>query len=115
MSAELASSELFDRLVAASESAFGHAYFKSAYHALAGAMHCAEQDGDTARLRLVAGIVRTQQTGVEAASPATPTRDTAGMGGPSGFYQTLQRQLTATIRVVELRNSLGMRAGLRLL
>jgi hypothetical protein len=37
------------------------------------------------------------------------------MGGPSGFYQTLQRQLTATIRLVELRNSLGPRTGLRLL
>jgi hypothetical protein len=78
MSATIPSAELFDRFISDSESAFGHCYFKSAYHALAGAMHCAEQEGDALRLRTI-------------------------------------RQLAATIRLVELRNSLGPRTRLNLL
>jgi hypothetical protein len=115
MSATIPSAELFDRFISDSESAFGHCYFKSAYHALAGAMHCAEQEGDALRLRTIMGLVRSQQRGIEAASFTRPAHEVAGMGGPKGFYETLQRQLAATIRLVELRNSLGPRTRLNLL
>jgi hypothetical protein len=52
---------VFDNLMRDSKDAFAKGYYAVAYHALAGAMHCAESLADLARLRLVADQAAWQQ------------------------------------------------------
>ena len=82
---------LFDRLMAVNREAFGGAHYSAAYHALAGALHCAVDGGDAPGLREVGRVAAEQGDLIEISAPgyehSTASARARGLVKP-GIYTT---------------------------
>ena len=89
-------------------SAAGH--YEAAYHAFMGAMHCAEDAGDAARLTEVARQLRQSKQTIDALDPPHRLSTRSSHGGRSIFEtgatmaEAIIQRLTARERVEQLRH-----------
>jgi hypothetical protein len=90
------SAQLFDRLLALSEEAGAANLFEVAYHALMAALHAAERDANTERVRRVCRTAAIQERAIEAMRPAHPlSQAAASTRGTESVYRTLQTHAQA--------------------
>ncbi len=96
--------DLFDLLLAASRQALATAHFEAAYHALAAALHCAQDMKDADRLDDVAREAQQQLQHVNSAAKANVMSSFAAAERPSGvdLYDTLAH--TAAVRAKMVRH-----------
>ena len=90
MTSARSSEELFDLLVTASRDAFSKAYFESAYHSLAAALHCADSMHDEARILEVEALAEQQLGHLNSVAPGHRiATDAAAERGHPGVYAVL--------------------------
>ena len=99
--------DIYSQLMMISEEALVSAYYETAYHALAAAMHYAQSCNDEQRLRLVEQTARKQQDWVDTHAPQhrRSTQSTTKRQGVS-LYDMLSRQSSAQAQIVHQKHRL---------
>jgi hypothetical protein len=90
--------KLSDDLLAESRSALAAGMYEVAYHALAGALHGAEEASDDQRLRAIQAEATSQQNAVDERSPQHRLSRLSGKDrGHRGWFDALAMQANAVI------------------
>ena len=98
--AENAEVRLFDRFMRLSRDAFDAGSFQAAYHALAGALHCAESLRDAKRLGMVQEETSRQIAIIDTDHPQHRVGSAAAARrGNTGVYRSLLAQLRAATAI----------------
>lgn len=94
-SAELQGSP-YGPLLAINRQAFALSHFEVAYHALAGALHCAVDEGDRERMRDVQAIAGRQRDWIDQFQPEHRlSTSSAKARGQNSMFAMLERQAAA--------------------
>lgn len=103
---------MFDRLLGISRGAFEARRFSSAYHALAAALHWAEEDNDEEQLRLVEQEVTEQLAWIDRNAPAYHhSTQSARERGNESIFVTLSRQARTRANMVHRGSDGGQHEG----
>ncbi len=100
--------DLYDRLIAVNQDAFVMGLFNAAYHALAGALHCARELQDADAIKHVKDIATVQLVWIDQNAPEYEhsTRSAQTRGNDS-IFGLLVRQAAASADLVHQRNKLN--------
>ncbi len=103
--------DLFNLLISASRKALATAHFEAAYHALAAALHCAQDMKDANRLDEVAKEARLQLQHVNTIASTNTMSSFAAAERPSGvdLYDTLAHTASARAQMVRHDEDRGVK------
>ncbi len=104
MADNIVTNDLLNRLMAANEDAFAAGLFNAAYHALAGALHCARQLQDEAALRRVRDAAGEQLVWIDQNAPDYEhSSQSAEVRGHDSIFYLLARQAAASLEIANQR------------
>lgn len=93
---------LYEQLMGVHRAAFDGAYYSAAYHALAGALHCAGDAGDVERVSQVEHLATEQLAWIDANVPAYEhSSQSAETRGHVSIYTMLARQAHAKVLILQ--------------
>ena len=97
---------LYDDLMSVHRSAFGGTYYNVAYHALAAALHCADDAFDLERVTEVEQVASEQLAWIDLHAPAYEhSSQNAALRGHVSIYTMLSRQAHAKALMLQHRHN----------
>ncbi|HEX5323410.1 MAG TPA: hypothetical protein VFW40_06455 [Capsulimonadaceae bacterium] len=99
------SKEIFDQLIALNREAFERDRFSTAYHALAAALHWADEENDERQLATVEKLAKEQLNWIDLHAPNYQhSSQSAALRGHTNIYSNLERQArSAQLRISSRR------------
>nr|CAA9268931.1 hypothetical protein AVDCRST_MAG63-2835 [uncultured Armatimonadetes bacterium] len=103
--------DLYERLMHINREAFDGAHYDTAYHALAAALHFAQDQRDEGRLSAVARIASEQITWIDRHTPAYHHSTTSAVArGNDSIYAMLSRQAHTRAQILRQERERGREA-----
>ncbi|HEV8191858.1 MAG TPA: hypothetical protein VGP82_10295 [Ktedonobacterales bacterium] len=100
----------YDQALALSRAAFAHRHYAVAFHAIAAALHCANDLGDDARLMEVGALAREQAMWLDDHDPSDPlSAESAALRGSHSLWASLGREVATRRRLLEQRRLIQRR------
>src|SRR5262245_45269059 len=105
MASEGETGDVYEQLIAASETAFASGHYEAAYHALMAALHWANDQADLQRLQTVAQLANEQHNWLDTHLPTHRlSTQSSVLRGHQSVYDTLKQQVASMIRLRELKH-----------